>query len=562
MLSNKSSECLRESLLQLLKRCTAARDLAQGRLLHSQIASIGLEQDKYLANLLLQMYGKCGSVCDAEELFFRKIHSKNRFSWSIMISIYAQQQQLDDARHIFDAMPDGIRDVVHWNTILTGYANSGFLSMAVARALFDRMPQWSVVSWTALITVYAQGGHLASSRHAFDSMPERNVVSWTAILAAYTQHGHLEQARGLFSRMPLVDLVAWNSLLAGYSQDGNIAAMLDLLSSMPEKDSFTWSSLLAGYARAGNLEKAKEIFAKVPDVTSWTAMITAHAQASEINAAKNYFDKMPQRTNVSWNAMLAAFAEVGDLENAKGIFHKMPDLSIVSWNTILSGFAVQGCLEECKDIFDKMPGNNLVSWNAVLTAFSCKGYLEETRQYFSALPERNFISWNILLGAFAENGHAFQALNLLSAMIMEGFMPDALTFMSVLGACIHIGVLILARDHFVSMTYDHSIVAERDHYGCIVDLLSRAGKLDEAEELIKAMPFLPDATEWGILLGACKIYRDVDRVDRLAKFLLESKADRHGPYVLVSTTIRSSIAPISRAKNLNSNLAKDSRFLL
>ncbi|XP_024545664.1 pentatricopeptide repeat-containing protein At1g09410, mitochondrial [Selaginella moellendorffii] len=302
----------------LLSQSGGSGDLDQTRKIHSRIVDSGYSKDKFLLNLIIQAYGKCGSVGDAHRVF-SAIDHPNLFSWNIMIQAYARNGHLDEACNLFDRSHSP--DPVAWNEMITAYANLG--EMEEVKRLFDRVPEKSEITWTVMITAYARNGHLNEARTVFDAMPieKKTIVSWTAMLQGYTQNSRIDQAFDFFQTFPahnVVSITAMVSALASHGR-GDEAEMLPTPSSSASikvtyttllsccddlgdgeeihacvvRDGIEWdvamsTALVRCYGRCGNPEKAVAVFENFSgnkDVGLWTAMILCFDQNQKITEA-------------------------------------------------------------------------------------------------------------------------------------------------------------------------------------------------------------------------------------------------------------------------------------
>eukprot|EP01018_Ginkgo_biloba_P020678 Gb_35168 [translate_table: standard] len=552
-------------------------------------------------NATITRYVKNGRVDDARQVF-DEIPERSVVSWNAMIAGYAQNGRIDDARKLFDRMPE--RDVVSWTAMITGYAQSR--KIEIARHFFDRMPERNIVSWNAMITGYVRNGRLEDALQLFDRMPERNVISWTAMLTAHAQAGRIETARHLFDAMPERNVVSYTAFIVGCAQNGRIDEARQLFDKMPERNAVSWSAMISGYVQDGKIDAAHELFQKMPNrnVASYTAMITGYARLGRIDDAYRLFEGMPNRDVIAWNAMIAVFSHNGRVDNARQLFDRLPKRDVVSWNTMIAGYTLNGRLKDARQLFDKMPERNIVSWNtmiagylqnghggkalklfsqmqkagvkpdqstytSVLSACACIASLEGGKQVhehiiktgfnsdvfvgstlitmysksgcidnashvFKKMPERDVVAWNAIIAGYGQHGHGKDALQLFEQMQQVGMKPDHITFVGVLVACSHVGLVDEARRYFSSMIQDHSIIPRADHYGCMIDLFGRAGHLEEAENFVKNMPFEPNASMLGSLLGACRIHKNMELGKHVAERLFELEPQDAAPYVLLS----------------------------
>ncbi|CAN8270754.1 unnamed protein product [Cochlearia groenlandica] len=345
-----------------------------------------------------------------------------------------------------------------------------------------------------LIDAYAKCGSLEDARQVFDEMPQRNVFTWNTLVTALTKLGFLDEADSLFR-------------------------------TMPERDQCTWNSMVSGFAQHDRIKEARLMFDSLPvrNVVAETSMISGYAMASSIKAARLMFTKMTERNIVSWNALIAGYTQNGENEEALGLFRLLKKES-AHVHVLKHGFKFRSGEEEA-DVF---VGNSLIDMYV-----KC-GCVEEGYLVFKKMMERDRVSYNAMIIGFAQNGYGDKALELFKEMLNSGEKPDHITMIGVLSACGHAGFVEEGRRYFTSMEKEFGVVPLRDHYTCMVDLLGRAGLLEEAKSMVEEMPMEPDSVIWGSLLGACKVHRNIVLGVYVAKKFLEVESSYSGPYVLLS----------------------------
>ncbi|KAK9106125.1 hypothetical protein Scep_022969 [Stephania cephalantha] len=507
---------------------------------------------------------------DARQMF-DAMPERDLVSWNIMLSGYVKNRKLSDARKLFDEMPE--RDVVSWNTMLSGYSQSGFLDEA--REIFDRTPRKNSISWNGMLAAYVQNGRIELARKLFESKFDWEKVSWNAMMAGYVRKQRLVDARMVFNRMPERDEVSWNTMITGYAQNGNMLEAQKLFQESPIRDVFTWTAMVSGYVQNGMLVEARKTFDEMPQKTavSWNAMIKGYTLCKRMDMAKELFDAMPCRNTSSWNTMITGYAQNGDIDRARSMFNEMPQRDSISWAAIIAGYAQCGCSEEalhlfiemkrdgermnrstftcalstCADIaaleFGKQVHGRLVKagyemgcyvGNALLAMYCKCGSIEEAYDAFEGISEKDLVSWNTMLMGYAKHGFGREALKVFDLMRMKNIKPDDVTMVGVLSACSHAGFVDRGTEYFQSMEREYGVIANHQHYTCMIDLLGRAGRLEEAEALMRSMPFEPDAATWGALLGASRIHGNTKLGEEAAERIFEMEPDNSGMYVLLS----------------------------
>ncbi|WOK99263.1 hypothetical protein Cni_G07975 [Canna indica] len=521
-------------------------------------------------NAMLSGYLSNGCFSLALRLF-DAIPEPDLVSFNTMIHGYVRNRDLAAARRLFDQMP--AKDTVTWNTMISAYAQSGLVEEA--REIFDRTPEKNDISWNGVLAAYVQNGRLEAARRFFDSNSEWETVSWNAMIAGYVQRRRLAEAQQLFDRMPEKDIISWNTLISGYAQNGDMAVARRLFDVSPSRDVFSWTAMVSGYAQNGMLEEARKVFDEMPErnSVSWNAMIAGYVQSQKMDQAKELFDLMPCTNVNSWNTMITGYAQSGMIDQAKWIFDTMPQRDSVSWSAMIAGFSQGGFSEEALQLFIEMGRSgekiNRSSFTCVLStcadiamlecgkqlharllkagygmgcfvgnallAMYCKcGTIAKAYKAFEEMIEKDVVSWNTMIVGYARHGYGKEALELFDKMRMKDTKPDDVTMVGVLSACSHAGLVDIGINYFYTMHQIFGITAKPEHYTCMIDLLGRAGRLDDAQDLMRDMPFEPDATMWGALLGASRIHRNTELGEKAAKRIFEMEPDNAGMYVLLS----------------------------
>lgn len=303
------------------------------------------------------------------------------------------------------------------------------------------------------------------------------------------------------------------------------------------------------YVGLGALEDATKVFDKMsaPDVVSWTTLIAGYSRCSFIDEAFRLFETMPQTersSSVCWNAMIASYVQSNRFHEAFALFQRMRDENVELDKylaaSMLAACAGLGALNQGKWIHRYIEESGIELDAKLVTTIIdmyCKcGCLEKAYQVFNELPhkDRGLSSWNCMIGGLAMHGKGKAAIELFEQMHGEMVAPDNITFVNLLSACAHSGLVEEGRNYFRQMTEVHRIKPRLEHYGCMVDLLGRAGMLNEAKEIIDNMPMSPDAGVLGALLGACKIHGNVGLGEEIGESVIELEPNNSGRYVALA----------------------------
>lgn len=312
-----------------------------------------------------------------------------------------------------------------------------------------------------------------------------------------------------------------------------------------EEDVYIRNALIHFYGACRELGDSRRVFDESPwrrDVVSWNAILAGYARDGQIDACEELFEEMPERDAISWSTMIMGYVQGGKLEEGLGLFREMREKGVMpneaGLATVLSASAQLGLLEHGQEVHSTIKNMKFPITVALRTAlidmYAKCGCIELSRQLFDEMPQRDVFAWNAMICGLAIHGLGEEALALFQRFTQEGLCPVNVTFVGVLSACSRAGLVEEGRRHFRSMTEDYGIEPEMEHYGCMVDLLGRAGFIREALELIEKMVVPPDPVLWGTLLGACKMHGLVELGETIGRRLIEIEPARDGYYVLLA----------------------------
>ncbi|KAJ7528052.1 hypothetical protein O6H91_16G084700 [Diphasiastrum complanatum] len=507
-----------------LDACASLGALAKGQEIHVAIVDSGCEGQVIVGTALVNLYGKCGRLENARTVFGGLLHP-NVVCWSAMIKACIQNGNSKEALDLLDQMQcAGIMpDHITYVSALDACASLPDLEkgQVLHTAIIASGYEGHITVGNSLINMYGKCGSLEQAKNVFHQMPRRNEVSWSSIIAACAQNGHGMEALVLFSHMQV---------------DGF------------KPDHVTFVCTLDACTALATLERGQMIHASIVDsgyeglVVVGTALVNMYGRCGSFENARNVFDRMSHRNVITWNAMIAACARNGHCKEALNLFNQMQAYGFkpdeVTFVSSLDACASLADLETGKKIhvaiIDSGYDRLVPLGNALVNMYGKCGCLQQARRVFGQMPHWNVISWNSIIVAYAQNGHGKEALQLFHEMQYRGVKPDQITFLSLLGACSHMGSVFDGRHYFQSMIQDHGIVPRLEHYVCMIDLLGRAGNLDEAENLITNLPVANEVSAWLCLLGACRIHGDVERGVRAANRVFKLDPENVAPYVLLS----------------------------
>ncbi|KAF8031611.1 hypothetical protein BT93_D0740 [Corymbia citriodora subsp. variegata] len=521
------------------------------------------------------------NVSKAYELF-AEIPDRNVVSYGAMITGFVQAGMVEKAKELYLSMPVKWRDPACSNALISGYLKLGALEEAIW--VFEGMAQRDVVSWSSMLDGYCKNVGISAARKLFDKMPERNVVSWTAMINGYMKMGHFECGFDLFQDMRkegtvrvnsttltvmleacgdfgrsqegiqthgLVfqlghgfDLFIRNSIIKMYSTFGFVDDAVKIFDSMDERNEVTWNSLISAYVQNDSIEEAYRLFAKMPgkDAVSWTTIISGFFGNRMIDRSIKLFEIMPVKDGIAWTAMISGFVKNSEFEEAFHWYIQMLQKAIkpnpLTLSSVLCASAGLAALNHGVQIHAhvvKMDLEHVLSiQNSLISMYSKCGSVLDAYRIFTETTDPNIVSYNSIITGLAQNGFGTEALRLFKMMQSSSQQPNEVTLLAILSACTHEGLVREGWNYFKSMKSLYGIEPGPDHYACIIDLLGRAGLLDEAICLISSMPLEPHPGVWGALLSASKIHSRVDLAELAAQRLIKLQPDNATSYVVLS----------------------------
>ncbi|XP_062229967.1 pentatricopeptide repeat-containing protein At2g22410, mitochondrial-like [Phragmites australis] len=377
-----------------------------------------------------------------------------------------------------------------------------------------------------LIVLYLSCGDRAAAQVLFDGFPGgRDVVSWTAMVTGHARLGFSDEAVEMFFAMADDCGVAFDAVAAAAG--------------------------FAACASVGDLAQGREAHRRVAarkvalDVVAWNALVYMYAKCGDVAAAHRCFRRMPEKkTVVSWNTMISAFAGAGEHGKALALFREMQRAEVrpddATFVALLGACAQLGALDTGRWVHAYM-GRQLgckadgAIGNALLDMYAKCGAIDQAMDVFDGMERRDVYTYASMILGLAMHGRVEEGLALFADMQRAGVRPNGVTLLGVLSACCHAGLVEEGLRHLSAMPESYGVTPGIEHYGCTVDMLGRAGRLDEAEELVVAMPVPPDAVVRGSLLAACRAHGDVERAERVMRRMAELDHNGEaGDHVLMS----------------------------
>ncbi|KAF3438899.1 hypothetical protein FNV43_RR17174 [Rhamnella rubrinervis] len=403
------------------------------------------------------------------------------------------------------------------------------------------------------MNLYAKCGSLVDAQKVFDDMPERDLCSWNTMISGYANVGQLDEARRLFNEMPQRDNFSWTAMISGYVRQERPKEALELYRMMQRHENsksnkFTVSSALAASATISSLRMGKEIHGYImrtgleSDEVVWSALSDVYGKCGSIEEARRIFDKMANRDVVSWTTMIGRYFEDGQREEGFALFSKF-----MSSGNRPNEFTFAGVLNACADHAAENLGKQVHGYmtrvgfdpvsfaaSALVHMYSKCGNIENAKRVFQGMPQPDLVSWTSLITGYAQHGQPNEALRFFELLLKSGAKPDHITFVGVLSACTHAGLVDKGLEYFHSIKAKHGLAYTADHYACIVDLLARAGRFEEAENIINNMPIKADKFLWASLLGGCRIHGNFELATRAAQALFEIEPENPATYVTLA----------------------------
>ncbi|GLJ46572.1 hypothetical protein SUGI_0981430 [Cryptomeria japonica] len=506
------------TLCTILKICVVWPHL--GYQVQAHAIKFGLESDIFIGSALVDMHAKFGRLEDANKAFQRS--QRDAVAWNVMIARYVEKGYELQALKLFSQMQgrdiDIRGDQFTFATIIRACAHPEQCKQVHAQIVKMGFESDCYVRGS-LVDTYARYGNLDAAHMLLDN---HNVVAYNAMIAGYVQNGYSEKALELFQKMHRMgmnmemDHFTFATVLSASSSlavDYGIQIHARIIKSEFGLDDCVGNALIDMYSKRGSIDDAEKVFHRMrkTDLISWTALITGYTQNGCYEEALKQFCKM-QRINMKPNEF--TFSSV---------------LTACA-NLASKGQGEQVCVHAVKTGYDK----HVFVGSTLIDMYSKCGNMEKAQNVFDRMPELNVVSWTALIVGYAQNGYGRQALQFFARMQQSGMKPNHVTLVGVLFACSHVGLVDEGYRYFESMSRDYGIIPRVEHYACMADILSRAGHLKQAKNLIMEMPFQPCALLWRILLGACRVHGDIDLGKCAAEHILELEPQDGPAYVLLS----------------------------
>ncbi|KAG5244297.1 pentatricopeptide repeat-containing family protein [Salix suchowensis] len=516
----------RQKFANFLRFCSKSLFLDQGMQVHGALVKMGFGFDLMLSNDLIVMYGKCGRLGVACDVFDRMLE-RNVVSWTALMCGHIQNGNPLESLLLFSKMAlSGVKP--NDFTFSTNLKACGLLNgLYIGRQVHDTCVKTGFdtvnVVGNSIIDMYSKCGRINEAASMFEVMPVRNLISWNAMIAGYTVAGFCKKALVLFRKM----------------QEGE-----EFL------DEFTFTSTLKACSDLGAIKEGNQIHAFLitggflysVNTAIAGALIDLYVKCGELFMARRVFSHIEEKHVISWTALILGYAQEGNLEESMDLFRQLRESSIQVDGFILSSmmgvFADFALVQQGKQMHAfaiKVPsGVDISVRNSILDMYLKCGMINEAERLFSEMPARNVISWTVLITGYGKHGLGKEAIRLFDKMQLDGTEPDDVSYLAVLLGCSHSGLVEKGQEYFSRLCSDHRIKARVEHYACMVDLLGRAGRLKEAKKLVDSMPLKANVGIWQALLSACRVHGDVELGKEVGGILLGLDSENPVNYVMMS----------------------------
>lgn len=513
------------TLSTVLFVCDCVDNLSWGRGIHGFLFKLGLDYDICLSNTLLSMYFETGKYKDAEKLF-HNMPEKDLISWNSMMAGYVLAGKILDALRVFrELLRMGNRtNFITFASALSACTNAEFLSEGIivhALVITSGLRENMVVG-NALVTMYGKCGMTQEANKIFQNMSEKGLVTWNAMIGGYAENEEVDEVIKTFKSMRDSGI------------HPNYITMINILGSCCDPRN------LLNHGMPLHAHILSTGFGSNEYVRN--SLISMYADCGALKSSETIFFALVNKTPATWNAMVAANAHHGHWEEALKLLLEMQraevDFDQFSLSAALSASANLAILEDGQHLHGLAIKLGFDNYHFVANATTdMYGKCGELNHLLKLIPEpkdRSRLSWNILISAFSRHGCFQKARETFHEMVAQGAKPDHVTFVSLLSACSHGGLVDEGLGYFASMTTDFGVPAAIEHCVCIVDLLGRSGRISEAEAFIEEMPVPPTDFIWRSLLAASKSHGHLELGKKAAQRLLAANPADDSAYVLYS----------------------------
>lgn len=539
----------------VLKSCTLIKDLRFGESVHGCIVRFGMDCDLYTCNALMNMYTKLEALAEtggwrfSAPKLFDGMPQRNQVSKfgsdlgsSMELSGRTVSLDLESEGRMLLSDGNAKREVGGGDTLYSSQSNKLSNKLQVQVMGIDRNIN--------LISSRETSPHIDAYREVDDKF-NRNVNK--VFMHKEGKRGtKVDSVRKVFDLMPKRDIVSWNTVIAGNAQNGMyeeaLAMVKDMGNANLKPDSFTLSSVLPVFAEYVDVIKGKEIHGYAirhgfdADVFVGSSLIDMYANCNRIKDSLRVFNLLPKRDAISWNSIIAGCVQNSMFDEGLIFFRQMlmgkikpvpvsfsstipacAHLTTLHLGKQLHGYIIRGGFED-----------NVFVASSLVDMYAKCGNIRIARWIFDKMEQHDMVSWTAMIMGYALHGHAPDAFSSFEQMEGEAVKPNYVSFMAVLTACSHAGLVDKAWKYFNSMTKKYDIAPGIEHYAAVADVLGRAGRLEEAYQFISSMHIEPTGSVWLTLLAACRVHKNVELAEKVADKIFTVDPENMGAYVLLS----------------------------
>uniref|UniRef100_A0ACD5XE01 Uncharacterized protein n=1 Tax=Avena sativa TaxID=4498 RepID=A0ACD5XE01_AVESA len=560
----------RSTFASILSAAANMMAVVEGRQLHATVVRHGLDANVYVGSSLINLYAKCGCISEAMRVFDFSC-DKNIVMWNAMLNGLVRNELQEEAiqmfRYILTLGLDA--DEFTFVSVLGACASldSHCLGKQVHCVTIKNCMDGSLFVANATIDMHSKFGAIDDAKKVFNLIAYKDSVSWNALIVGLAHNEEEEEAVCMLKQMYLDGITPDEVSLAtvtnvcsniGATETGKQIHCLAIKYSIFSNHA-VGSSLIDLYSKHGDIESCRKVLAQVDasSIVPRNALIAGLVKNSREAEAIQLFQQskmpedankllleMPDRKNLlEWTAIISGYAQNGYSSQSLLSFWRMRSYDVHSdeatFASILKACSEKTLLSDGKEIHGLIIKSGFNSYetatSALIDMYSKCGDIISSFEVFKEMKNKQGITlWNSMIVGFAKNGYADEALLLFQRMEESQIKPDEVTFLGVLIACAHTGLIIEGRHYFDSMRKVYGLIPRVDHYACFIDLLGRGGHLQEAQEVIYQMPFKPDGVIWATYLAACRMHKDEERGKLAASKLVELEPQNSSTYVLLS----------------------------
>ncbi|XP_057948745.1 pentatricopeptide repeat-containing protein At3g14730-like isoform X2 [Malania oleifera] len=487
---------------------------------------------------------------------------RSPLSVTSLINMYAKCSQMIYALLVFECLASD-SNVYTWNAIIAGFITNDLAQDAFQYYRKMRHVGVSPDKFTFPSTIKASCDLLEIKKihgELFKFGLEFDPFIGSALVNSYLKFGFMDDAHTLFEELPIRDVVLWNVMMHGYVQIGQFDMALMVFRQASEEgivpSKFTVTGILSVFAVTGDLKNGRAVHGFImkmgydSGVAVSNALVDMYGKCKCVADAQKIFEIMLEKDIFSWNSIISVYEQSGDHDGTLRIFDQMLDAGIrpdlVTITAVLPACSHLAALRHGREIHGYMIVNGLGKDvesksiddvfvnNAVMDMYAKCGSLRDAHLVFDKMINKDVVSWNIMILSYAMHGDGGKALDMFSSMCKEQLKPDEVTFVGILSACSHAGFVCEGREFLRQMKSKYGVVPQIEHYTCVIDMLGRAGQLEEAYELVLTMPIEGNPVVWRAFLAACRLHKNAALAEVAAQRVFELDPEHCGTYVLMS----------------------------